>query len=116
MVTPRKKTSQLNTSLVSPFNPNLLAALGHRPSPNREEKEELFGDNSLGVLSEVAQYHSELSGAEANSTSLDAPSMQEQFANIRLVTSSGKEECVKCFVLINTHFKYFFEFFFFFFV
>lgn len=78
----------MNTSLVSPFNTNVLLALGHRPSPSREEKEELFGENSLGMLSEVANYHSELSGAEANS-SLEAP-VREKFANIKLVTSTGK--------------------------
>lgn len=90
MLTPHKPSStQMNISLVSPFNANLLLALGHpRPSPSKEEKEELFGVNSLGMLSEVAQYHSELSGAEANS-SLEAP-MREKFANIRLVSSTGK--------------------------
>lgn len=92
MLTPHKPSStQMSTSLVSPFNANLLLALGHRPSPSKEEKEELFGENSLGMLSEVAQYHSELSGAEANS-SLEAP-VREKFANIRLINSSGKTEC-----------------------
>lgn len=86
MITPHKP---LNMSLVSPFNPNVLQALRHRPSPSREEKEELF-ETSLGMLSEVAQYHGELSGAEANS-SLEAP-VREKFANIRLVTSAGKGE------------------------
>ena len=84
MVTPHKP---LNTSFVSPFNPNILQALHHRPSPSSEEKEELF-ETSLGMLSEVAQYHGELSGAEANS-SLEAP-VREKFANIRLVTSAGE--------------------------
>ena len=90
MLTPHKplQSTQMNTSLVSPFNTNLLLALGHRPSPNSEEKEELFGENSLGMLSEVAQYHSELSGAEGNS-SLEAP-VREKFANIRLMTSAGE--------------------------
>lgn len=88
-VTPHKppKSSQINASLISPFNANLLLALGQRPSPGSEEKEELFGESSLGMLSEVAQYHSELSGAEANS-SLEAP-VREKMANIRLV-STGK--------------------------
>ena len=77
----------MNSSIVSPFNANLLLAMGHRPSPSREEKEELFGEGSLGVLSEVAHYHGELSGTEANNSSLD---MREKFANIKLVTSTGK--------------------------
>lgn len=88
LLTPHKPTSSMNTSIVSPFNTNVLLALGQRPSPSREEKEELFGETSLGMLSEVAHYHSELSEAEANS-SLEAP-LREKFANIRLVTSTGK--------------------------
>lgn len=92
MVTPNKPhlTSQMNTSLVSPFNANLLLALGHQPSPSSEEREELFGESSLGMLSEVAvaQYHSELSAAEANS-SLEAP-VREKLEKFRLVTSIGK--------------------------
>lgn len=93
MVTPHKppRSSQITPSLVSPFNANVLLALGQRPSPSSEEKEELFGENSLGMLSEVAQYHSELSEAEANAnSSLEAP-VREKLANIRLVTSSGKK-------------------------
>ena len=91
-VTPHKplRSSKMNTSFVSPFNANLLLALGQRPSPSQEEKEELFGENSLGVLSEVAQYHSELSGAEGNS-SLETP-VQERMANIRLVSTAGKSQ------------------------
>ena len=90
MVTPHKPLgpSQINSSLVSPFNTNLLLALGQRPSPGSEEKEELFSENSLGMLSEVAQYHSELSGAEANS-SLEAP-VREKMANIRLVSTGER--------------------------
>ena len=88
-VTPHKplRSSQMNSSFVSPFNTNVLLAIGQRPSPSREEKEELFGESSLGMLSEVAQYHSELSGAEGNS-SLDTP-MQERLANIRLISTAG---------------------------
>lgn len=90
VVTPHKplRSSQMNSSLVSPFNANILQALGQRPSPSSEEKEELFGESSLGMLSEVAQLHSELSEAEANS-SLEAP-VRERLANIRLVNSMGK--------------------------
>ncbi len=78
----------MNTSFVSPFNTNVLLALGQRPSPSREEKEELFGgENSLGMLSEVAQYHSELSGAEGNS-SLETP-VRERLANIRLISTTA---------------------------
>ena len=91
-VTPHKplRSSQMNSSFVSPFNTNVLMALGRRPSPSREEKEELFGENSLGVLSEVAQYHSELSGAEGNS-SLETP-VRERLANIKLMSTAGKRQ------------------------
>lgn len=103
MVTPHKPLgpSQINSSLVSPFNTNVLVALGHRPSPGSEEKEELFGDSSLGMLSEVAQYHGELSGTEANS-SLEAP-MREKMANIRLGSTGkncGQERLVLCECLV----------------
>lgn len=98
--TPNKPHSsyQMNTSHISPFNPNLLLAMGHRPSPSRDEREELFGETSLGMLSEVAQYHGELSGADPNSTT--ETTMHERFANIRLL-SVGGELHVVCEVMVQ---------------
>ena len=63
-------------------------AIRHRPSPSSEEREELFGESSLGMLSEVAQLHGELSEAETDSA-FETP-VREKLANIRLVSSSGK--------------------------
>ena len=93
MVTPHKPLGppQMNSSLISPFNTNLLLAFGQRPSPSSEERDELFGgEGSLSMLSEVAQYHSELclSNTEGNS-SLEAP-MREKMANIRLGSTTGE--------------------------
>lgn len=88
--TPNKppSTYQMNSNHISPFNPNLLVALGHRPSPNRDERDELFGETSLGMLSEVAHYHSELSGADSNS--MTESTMRERFSNIKLLSTSGE--------------------------
>jgi len=78
----------MNSNHVSPFNPNLLVALGHHPSPNREEQDELFSETSLDMLSSVAHYHGELSGMDANSTT--DSTMREKFSNIKLLSSAGK--------------------------
>ncbi len=78
----------MNSNHISPFNPNLLVALGRHPSPNREEQDELFNETSLDMLSEVARYHSELSDADANSTT--ESTMRERLSNIKLLSASGK--------------------------
>ena len=82
----------MNTSLVSPFNTNFLLALGQQPSPSpSEEREELFGDSSLGMLSEVAKYHGELYGMDLNSTA--EASMHKRLANIQFLSVNG-EWCI----------------------
>ena len=51
------------------------------------------------MLSEVAQYHSELSGTNANS-SIEVP-MQEKLANIRLVSTCGKQYYDSCIYVLK---------------
>lgn len=85
--TPPMHPRQVNSSLsASPFDPSFLHALGQQTSPT--EKEDLLSD-SLGMLSTVAMYHSELS------SSLGTP-IQNKMADIRITSSYGEPLIASC--------------------
>ena len=78
---PLHPSRHLNSSLTaSPFDPSFLHTLGQQVSPT--EKEDLLSD-SLGMLSTVAIYHSELS------SSMGTP-IQNKLADIRITSSYGE--------------------------
>ena len=72
-----------NSSLsMSPFNANLLQVFGQQSSPASQDN--VFED-SLGMLSTVALYHSELSNTSGASTP-----MQDKLAAMRIASTSGR--------------------------
>ena len=74
-----------NSSLtLSPFNPTLLHTLSQPAATPTSNRDDVLND-SLGMLSTVALYHSELSSI--NTTS--GTPVQERLANMRLASSSS---------------------------